>query len=239
MKGKPPIREKSDTPIEKRIRRIALDGGASHFGIADISRAYAAWPESFAESGALLTGIAVGVCEDDDLLDALPVTDDRCRTVHYVEKIALALQIGDRIAGELSARGQAACRLSHPPAGKPTGLFKLVARLAGLGWIGKNRLLITPDAGPRVALAAVLTDAPLEPTARAPLPDGCGDCRLCIDACPVEAYSPEPFGETDSLHGFKTGLCSVFRGVINPSGWGLCGLCVKVCPVGREKREES
>ncbi len=220
--------------MESRIRSMALAQGASHVGIADLARAWQARPESFEESGPLLTGIAVGVREDDQLLDGLPVTDDPCRTAHYVDKIALALAIGDRIAEELVAVGYRACRLSHPPRITATGLYKLTARFAGLGWIGRNRLLITPDAGPRVALAAVLTDAPLEPTAREPLPDGCGDCTRCIDACPVHAYSREPFGETDSMQGFDTSRCAANRGIINPSGWGLCGLCVKACPVGRQ-----
>ncbi len=223
--------------VESRMHRMALERGASHFGIADLTRAWETWPESFGECGQLLTGIAIGVREEDELLDRLPVTDDPGRTAHYVDKIALALEIGDQIAEELVDRGHKACRLSHPPTGRPTGLYKLTARLAGLGWIGKNRLLITPDAGPRVALAAVLTDAPLEPTASEPLPDGCGDCTRCLDACPVHAYSYEAFAETDSMEGFDTRLCAVNRGIINPGGWGLCGLCVKVCPLGRQDAE--
>ena len=226
-----------DDGLQAQLRKLAVEGGASHFGVADLTRAWETWPESFEESGRLLTGIAIGVREEDDLLDRLPVTDDPGRTAHYVDKIALALKIGDRIAGELVERGHRACRLSHPPEGQPTGLFKLTARFAGLGWIGRNRVLITPDAGPRVALAAVLTDAPLEPTASEPMPDGCGECTRCLDACPVHAYSYEAFGETDSMEGFDTGLCIVNRGIINPSGWGLCGLCVKACPYGsREVR---
>jgi epoxyqueuosine reductase QueG len=218
--------------IERDIRRSALAMGASHFGVANLERVYEVWPDSFKESGPLLTGISLCVPEDDDLLDALPQTDDRCRTAHYSKNIALANRIGDRIRDALSDAGYRAYRMSHIPRHKPTGLLKLVGRLAGLGWIGKNRLLITPDLGPRVALAAVLTDAPLEPTAHEPLPDGCGDCTRCLDACPVRAFSYEPFGETDSLEGFNTARCSVNRGVINPTGWGLCGLCVAACPVG-------
>jgi epoxyqueuosine reductase QueG len=90
-----------------------------------------------------------------------------------------------------------------------------------------------------VALAAVLTDAPLQPTATQPLPDGCGDCTRCLDACPVHAYSYEPFGETDSMEGFDTSLCVANRGIINPSGWGLCGLCVASCPFGQQEGRDD
>lgn len=224
--------------MDTRIRRLAMEAGASHFGIADLTPAWETWPESFEESGPLLTGVAIGVHEDDDLLDDLPVSDDRCRTTHYVDKINRALAIADTVTAELVAAGHRAHRLSHPPRIKATGLYKLTARFAGLGWIGRNRLLITPDAGPRVALAAVLTDAPLAPTASAPLPDGCGDCTLCLDACPVHAYSYERFGETDSMEGFETRLCIANRGIVNPSSWGLCGLCVQACPIGRKKENE-
>jgi len=219
-------------PLERSLRDTALAMGASHFGIADVRRAHAVWPDSFEESGLLPTGISICVSEDDDLLDGLPQTDEPCRTSHYSVKIALALAIADRLRDGLVQAGHLAHRLSHPPAKKPTGLYKLVARLSGLGWIGKNRLLITPGRGPRVALATVLTDAPLRPTAAKPKEDGCGECALCIRICPVEAFTTDAFGETDSLEGFDAGRCAVYRGVINPTGWGVCGLCVQVCPFG-------
>jgi len=52
---------------------------------------------------------------------------------------------------------------------------KLATNLAGMGWIGRSSLLITPQYWPRIRLAKVLTDAPLE--ADMPLEGGCGDCR--------------------------------------------------------------
>ena len=227
MAANPPI------TIRQEMRQLAETMGAALFGVADVSRAFEVWPDSFKESGKLPTGISIGVAEDDSLLDGLPQTDDQYRTSHYNVKMALALRIGDAMARQLIGHGYRAHRMSHPPVDKPTGLYKLVARLSGLGWIGKNRLLITPARGPRVALAAVLTDAPLPPTADRPLESQCGDCTRCIDVCPVKAFSPDPFGETDSLQGFATGRCGINRGMINPTIWGGCGLCMQVCPFGR------
>jgi len=218
--------------ISREIRRIALAGGASHIGVADVTRVHEVWPASFEECGPLLTGISICVPEEDDLLDDLPGTDDSYRTSHYLAKIKGALGIGDAIAALLQENGYEAHRLSHPPSHERTGLFKAVARLAGLGWIGKNRLLVTPEQGPRVALAAVLTDAPLRPTAKEPMENRCGDCTLCIDVCPVRAFEREPFGETDSMEGFDTRMCALNRGTVNPTVWGGCGLCMKVCPFG-------
>lgn len=60
------------------------------------------------------------------------------------------------------------------------------AWLGGLGWFGKNANLLIRDAGSLFVLGSVVTSAPLKVT-RHTEPDGCGSCRVCIDACPTEA----------------------------------------------------
>jgi epoxyqueuosine reductase len=57
---------------------------------------------------------------------------------------------------------------------------------AGLGWYGKNANLLLPGEGSWFVLGAVVTDAPLTPTA-APVTDGCGACTRCLDGCPTGA----------------------------------------------------
>ena len=61
-----------------------------------------------------------------------------------------------------------------------------VAYKAGLGWFGKSANILVPGGGSWYVLGSVVTSAPLEPTARR-VPDGCGSCRVCIDACPTGA----------------------------------------------------
>lgn len=63
---------------------------------------------------------------------------------------------------------------------------KTVAVHAGLGWIGKNCLLINPDYGPMLMLTSLLTDAPLRCTEPV-VESRCGGCTRCVEACPAHA----------------------------------------------------
>ena len=61
-----------------------------------------------------------------------------------------------------------------------------VAWKAGLGWFGKSANLLLPGGGSWYVLGSVVTSALLQPAERR-VPDGCGTCRVCIDACPTQA----------------------------------------------------
>jgi epoxyqueuosine reductase len=116
---------------------------------------------------------------------------------------------------------------------------KAVARMAGLGWQGKNLLLITPRYGSRVRLVTVLTQAPLEPDG--PLKNRCGDCVLCRDACPAGAIkglnTKDHYKDRDEAMYFSRcaeKLMGEFA-AIPEIGTPICGICIKVCPFGRKK----
>ncbi len=68
-------------------------------------------------------------------------------------------------------------------------LERTYARLAGLGWIGKNTCLINEPAGSWFFLGEILTSLDLVPDS--PPPDRCGSCTRCIEACPTQALVPD------------------------------------------------
>jgi epoxyqueuosine reductase len=120
---------------------------------------------------------------------------------------------------------------------KLCGIFssKMAAHLAGLGWIGKSCLLVTPEAGPRVRWASVLTDAPLAPSGT-PAADRCRDCRICVDTCPAKAFTGQPFTMSEGREArFDAFACNRYQQSMKDKlGMRVCGLCVKVCPHGRK-----
>ncbi len=65
---------------------------------------------------------------------------------------------------------------------------KKIAILSGLGWIGKNNLLVTEKYGAALSMCSVLTDMPLDTIQTEPiLSSRCGECNLCLKICPVQA----------------------------------------------------
>ncbi|HOE16958.1 MAG TPA: hypothetical protein PLX02_05325 [Syntrophorhabdaceae bacterium] len=100
---------------------------------------------------------------------------------------------------------------------------KKVGEIAGVGWIGRNNLLVHPVFGAQVRYNTVLTDMPLD--AGKPLGKDCGQCRACISACPAGAIREEK--ENFDHQGCYL-MLNKFKKERN-LGHHICGICIRAC----------
>jgi epoxyqueuosine reductase QueG len=225
--------DRPNDQIDKRndysgLKDFCLSLGANLFGVADIRLIK---KDFFLPSGLserFDKAICIGVRLSLGVLEGIDNQPNRLYFHHYkaVNNLLdqLALRIGNYIQNKkyfvlpipasqiLDWQNQRA-HLSH----------KQLGVLAGLGWIGRNNLLVNPELGSQFRLASILTDMPLK--IDRPLKKGCGNCRLCVKICPAGAIknSAREFNHLkclDKLKEFqKQRLVEQY----------ICGVCVKAC----------
>jgi epoxyqueuosine reductase QueG len=121
---------------------------------------------------------------------------------------------------------------------------KMAATRAGLGWIGKTDLFISHRFGPRLRLASILTDHPMESEA-APVDESrCGNCVLCVKQCPAQAANGKLWSiDVDRDMFYNPFKC---REKCFELSWqnmrkkiSICGICVSVCPIGKKDSNQN
>jgi len=148
------------------------------------------------------------------------------RDYHVVMKERL-----ERLAERIRSRGDGEARLRCCVDSAPVAEKSLAAR-AGLGWIGKNGLLLNERFGSWLVLGEIVTDLELE--AGEPAADRCGDCRRCLEACPTGALVAERVLEARRCISYLT----IESGREIPAALGKklgdrlfgCDICQEVCP---------
>ena len=149
------------------------------------------------------------------------------------DKLKVLLDALRREVGEVQGR----CFVDSAPV-----LERDWAKRSGVGWTGKNTLLIHPKAGSYFFLAELIIDLELEPDG--PMKDYCGNCRRCIDACPTQAISPEGYLLDASkcisylTIELKDAIPEEFRGKMDNWMFG-CDVCQQVCPWNRFSQPHS
>ncbi len=154
---------------------------------------------------------------------------------HFVlrEKLNLLLNAIREKIGDVNGR----CFVDSAPV-----LERDWAKRSGLGWIGKNTMLISPKKGSFFFLAELILD--IECDFDQPISDFCGSCRRCIDACPTDAISEKGYLMDASkcisylTIELKDEIPKEFKGKMENWAFG-CDICQDVCPWNRFSKPHS
>ena len=116
------------------------------------------------------------------------------------------------------------------------------ARNAGLGWIGKHSLLISPEYGTYVFIGELIIDKELEYDEKE-VKDLCGNCRICIDECPTHAIQHGRIVDANKCISYltienKDKIPEKFKNNFYNRVFG-CDICQEVCPWNRKLTEHS
>ena len=226
----------------RRLQTLAMGAGFDLCGVADVSALRADFLLEPRTRDRFGLALSLGKRLNDAVLDDIgdhptPLYFHHYRQTNaFLDRSALVLADVIQRAG-FAALPIAASQIIDWEGQRAHLSHKHVGRAAGLGWFGRNNLLVNGALGSRLRLVTVLTDMPLEPDA--PSADGCGACRACVAVCPAGAIKDrrEDFDHVACFEKLKEfqrkGLVSQF----------ICGVCVKACrgPAGtaRDKRTRA
>ena len=210
------------------IKKFAQNSGVELFGVADIKGI----KKDFALSDKVLKNldkaISLGVRLSSSILEEIDNAPTRLYFYHYKTANALLDQLTLKTANFIQQKGFLALPI---PASqivdwqKQTGHLshKKIGHLAGLGWIGRNNLLINEKIGSQFRLSTILTNMPLkidEPTKKS-----CGECFACVKICPAQAIKGTP-EEFDHIKCFEKLKEFQKQRLVDQY---ICGVCVNAC----------
>lgn len=222
------------------IRRLCDQWGASLVGIADLSPLR---KEDFLLPPNTLDQLPYAISVGYHLSDAILESIEDAPTSHYFhhyQRVNILLDtIGLMVCSALQKKGYqampiAASQIIDWKNQRGHLSHKRVARAAGLGWIGRNNLLVNETFGSRIRLVTILTDLPMEFNSPVVERD-CGPCRRCIHVCPAGAIKEHP-EDFDHLRCYEQ--LKIFSKTLHLSQH-ICGICVKACKGFKRRRKED
>jgi epoxyqueuosine reductase len=213
----------------EKLKDFAFQQGASLFGVADV----AGLPERQCSLPAktldgLDNAVSIAFHLSDRILEDIVDGPTRLYFFHYQRVNVFLDELGLKVSSFIQSRGYDALPI---PASQIIDWekqwahvsHKHIAARAGIGWIGRNNLLVSPQFGARQRLITVLTNMPLK--LNKPLPWGCGECRDCVSSCPSHSIKEKP-EDFDHIGCFQMVKVLVKKAGISQN---ICGLCVKAC----------
>lgn len=224
------LHQKVATMYETKLKELANLLGADLVGFCKLPT------PPVAELPSHVYAVSIGVKLTDSILKTIENAPSFVYFQHYRTANTLLDQIAFRLSREIEKVGYNALPVAASQSlGKNNpyrGVLphKTAAVLSGLGFVGKSGLFLSTEYGSKVRLATVLTDLPV--TSEIPvIENGCGDCKLCQQACPAGAiYGTLP--TMDGERNFDAEKCSNYMKThFQDIGRGsVCGVCIKVCP---------
>lgn len=210
------------------LKKFLKSAGANLFGVADISQI----KEEFALPKQLLEkfdrAVSLGIRLSSSVLEEIKDQPTKLYFHHYRTLNVSLDQISLRLTNFIQDKGFLALPI---PASqildwqKQTAHLshKKIGYLAGLGWVGRNNLLVNKNFGSQFRLATVLTNIPLK--ADKPVKENCGHCRLCLEVCPAGSIKENPL-DFDHLGCFEKLKEFQKQHIVEQY---ICGVCVNVC----------
>ncbi|MCI5866495.1 MAG: hypothetical protein SOZ23_01230 [Methanosphaera sp.] len=186
--------------------------------------------------------IVVGHLMDHDIIESIPLSynDDKIAQDYldeYFNSHQRAAKIADKIADFIKKQGFDAIVLDVSGDSDEVNLKmpfsnKASANIAHIGWLGKNNLMITKEFGPRLTWVTILTNADLKDYIKDEQDSLCGDCKLCVNACPGNAICDDQ----DPRKSYDPVACGEYLKQRRDDGHPVaCGMCLYICPYGNEK----
>jgi len=227
----------SKTMIENELRKYLKNLGASLVEFADLSKIDALSRKNMAYGIAfaikIKPSIILGINEGP--------TKEYYEEYNKINKTLdyIAVSCGKYISDKgYNAIGQTSTYVTSNDNLTTSLPHKTVATRAGLGWIGKNALLITPKYGSAIRISSVLTDMPL--ITSDPINESkCRQCNKCVEACPASAIKGMLWNVNVSRDELLNPLkCrEKARELLNKKigiESAICGKCIEVCPITQQ-----
>ncbi|MDD5259135.1 MAG: hypothetical protein PHD29_04165 [bacterium] len=221
-----------------KLKDLAVNLGFRLFGVADVTQLKSEFLFSPEVIQDLRYGIALGFPLQSQVLAEIKEYPTLLYFNHYRQVNNFLDQSALKLAATIQEQGYKAMPI---PASQVIDWqnqrghlsHKKIAAAAGLGWIGRNNLLVTPQYGAQVRLVTILTDLPL--AIDAVTVDSCGTCRACIAVCPAKAIKETP-------QDFDHQACFVQLKEFQRKKYVpqyICGICVKACKGSVKESKKS